>query len=119
MKPPSRRKTWRRIALVAFLPACFMFWFVTAPASMAMPVLEFGHVPQTPNQVLSQGDRDVVRRILGRGFGHGFRLNRPDFSGERNGTSGAFISEHRRRSVLLAGNWAPAGRFPNPKGSSG
>jgi hypothetical protein len=29
-------KSWRRVALALSLPACFLFWFVTAPASMAV-----------------------------------------------------------------------------------
>lgn len=35
-------KTWRRLMFVLALPACLVFWFVTAPASMAVQRIAAG-----------------------------------------------------------------------------
>jgi len=53
MTTPLHRKKWHRVALVLFLPACFLFWFVTAPASMAVQRI-----------AAVAGDKPVARFII-------------------------------------------------------
>ena len=36
------RKAWPKFALALFLPACFAFWFITAPACMAVQRIAAG-----------------------------------------------------------------------------